>query len=55
MPHVFRPSTIDDVRTQIGGGFGLEDNRIAIETVAKIREAVVESGGEMHPFVGGGA
>ena len=35
-----------------GHGFGLEDNRVAIETVSDIRNSVVVSGGEMHPFVG---
>jgi len=35
-----------------GRGFGLEENRVAIETVAHIREARVEAGGEAHPFVG---
>ena len=35
-----------------GRGFGLEENRAAIETVAGIRHAEVESVGEMHPFVG---
>jgi len=34
-----------------GRGFGLEENRIAIETVARIRRMPVETGGEMHPFV----
>lgn len=34
-----------------GRGFGLEENRVAIETVAGIRRALVVSTGEMHPFV----
>lgn len=34
-----------------GRGFGLEDNRVAIETVADIRHASVASHGERHPFV----
>lgn len=34
-----------------GRGFGLEENRVAIETVADIRNAPIASGGEMHPFV----
>jgi UDP-N-acetyl-2-amino-2-deoxyglucuronate dehydrogenase len=34
-----------------GRGFGLEDNRTAIETVAHIRGAPVTAGGEAHPFV----
>jgi UDP-N-acetyl-2-amino-2-deoxyglucuronate dehydrogenase len=34
-----------------GHGFGLEENRIAIETVAGIRRAAVVSEGECHPFV----
>lgn len=35
-----------------GKGFGLEENRVAIETVAKIRTAIVEpKKGESHPFV----
>jgi UDP-N-acetyl-2-amino-2-deoxyglucuronate dehydrogenase len=37
-----------------GRGFGLEENRVAIETVATIRTASVERTGEMHPFVGRG-
>ncbi|MBZ0124258.1 MAG: Gfo/Idh/MocA family oxidoreductase [Roseovarius sp.] len=36
-----------------GNGFGLEENRIAIETVAHIRGAAVETGGERHPFAAG--
>jgi UDP-N-acetyl-2-amino-2-deoxyglucuronate dehydrogenase len=35
-----------------GRGFGLEENRVAIETVAHIRTAPVATGGEVHPFVG---
>ena len=34
-----------------GRGFGLEENRVAIETVAGIRRAPVVDTGEMHPFV----
>lgn len=34
-----------------GRGFGLEENRVAIETVAGIRSAAVGGGGERHPFV----
>jgi UDP-N-acetyl-2-amino-2-deoxyglucuronate dehydrogenase len=34
-----------------GRGFGLEENRVAIETVANIRNAVADTKGEMHPFV----
>ena len=34
-----------------GRGFGLEENRVAIETVAHIRNAMPETGGERHPFV----
>lgn len=34
-----------------GRGFGLEENRVAIETVAGIRRAPVVNKGEMHPFV----
>jgi len=34
-----------------GRGFGLEENRVAIETVAGIRRAPVVGTGEMHPFV----
>lgn len=34
-----------------GRGFGLEDNRSAIETVARIRKAVLDHGGEKHPFI----
>jgi UDP-N-acetyl-2-amino-2-deoxyglucuronate dehydrogenase len=33
-----------------GRGFGLEENRVAIETVASIRQAAVVAGGERHPF-----
>lgn len=35
-----------------GRGFGLEDNRVAIETVSAIRQAAVVATGERHPFVG---
>ena len=35
-----------------GRGFRLEENRVAIETVAHIRTTPVESSGVMHPFVG---
>jgi UDP-N-acetyl-2-amino-2-deoxyglucuronate dehydrogenase len=34
-----------------GQGFGLEENRIAIETVAAIRNAPIVSQGDRHPFV----
>lgn len=34
-----------------GEGFGLEENRVAIETVAKIRTAAVTPTGDLHPFV----
>ena len=34
-----------------GQGFGLDENRVAIETVAQIRNAAVVSSGEIHPFV----
>jgi len=34
-----------------GRGFGLEENRIAIETVAHIRQSAVITTGEIHPFV----
>lgn len=34
-----------------GHGFGLEENRVAIETVEKIRHAPIETIGEIHPFV----
>lgn len=34
-----------------GGGFGIEDNRVAIETVATIRNAPIATVGELtHPF-----
>lgn len=36
----------------VGRGFGLEENRAAIETVSSIRHASVTSAGERHPFVG---
>lgn len=35
-----------------GRGFGLEENRVAIETVAGIRQSAVVNSGEIHPFVG---
>ena len=34
-----------------GRGFGLEENRVAIETVANIRSAPISNGGDRHPFV----
>lgn len=34
-----------------GHGFGLDDNRVAIETVAQIRNQPVVKTGECHPFV----
>ena len=34
-----------------GNGFGLEENRVAIETVSHIRQASPEAGGDQHPFV----
>lgn len=34
-----------------GRGFGLEENRVAIETVSHIRNSPVVSTGEIHPFV----
>ena len=34
-----------------GGGFGLEDNRVAIETVAAIRKQTPTMSGERHPLV----
>lgn len=34
-----------------GRGFGLEENRVAIETVATIRSAKVKVGGERHPYL----
>lgn len=34
-----------------GRGFGLEENRVAIETVASIRLGSIGSGGERHPLV----
>jgi len=33
-----------------GEGFGLECNRVAIETVSRIRSADISSVGEVHPF-----
>lgn len=38
-----------------GRGFGLEENRVAIETVSHIRGAPVEAGGDRHPLVWGDA
>jgi UDP-N-acetyl-2-amino-2-deoxyglucuronate dehydrogenase len=38
-----------------GRGFGLEDNRTAIETVAAIRTAAPSAGGERHPLIGAAA
>jgi UDP-N-acetyl-2-amino-2-deoxyglucuronate dehydrogenase len=38
-----------------GRGFGLEANRVAIETVTDIRNAAVTKKGELHPFVAEGA
>ena len=34
-----------------GNGFGLDENRVAIETVAGIREASISALGERHPFI----
>jgi UDP-N-acetyl-2-amino-2-deoxyglucuronate dehydrogenase len=34
-----------------GRGFGLEENRVAIQTVSDIRTAAVLTTGERHPFV----
>lgn len=34
-----------------GRGFGLDENRVAIDTVSSIRKAPVVNVGEMHPFV----
>lgn len=34
-----------------GRGFGLDENRVAIETVAHIRNAPIVATGERHPFV----
>jgi UDP-N-acetyl-2-amino-2-deoxyglucuronate dehydrogenase len=34
-----------------GRGFGLEENRVAIETVAHIRNAPIVMSGETHPFL----
>ncbi len=33
-----------------GRGFGLEENRVAIGTVAHIRNAPIVTAGEVHPF-----
>lgn len=35
----------------VGCGFGLEENRVAIETVANIRNSSISNGGDRHPFV----
>lgn len=35
----------------VGRGFGLEASRVAIETVAQIRNASIAYGGDVHPFV----
>jgi UDP-N-acetyl-2-amino-2-deoxyglucuronate dehydrogenase len=37
-----------------GRGFGLDDSRTAIETVAAIRTAALSAGGERHPLLGSG-
>lgn len=34
-----------------GRGFGLEENRVAIETVAGIRQSSLVNSGDIHPFV----
>ncbi|NIJ36405.1 UDP-N-acetyl-2-amino-2-deoxyglucuronate dehydrogenase [Sphingopyxis panaciterrae] len=34
-----------------GRGFGVEENRVAIETVTHIRNASVSASGEKHPFI----
>lgn len=34
-----------------GRGFGLEENRVAIETVSHIRNATITRGGDLHPFL----
>ena len=34
-----------------GRGFGLDENRVAIETVATIRTAQILKSGELHPFL----
>lgn len=36
----------------VGNGFGLEENRMAIETVSNIRNSPVVTSGERHPLVG---
>ena len=36
-----------------GRGFGVEENRTAIETVARIRQAPIATVGERHPFLRG--
>ena len=38
-------------RILAGQGFGAEENRVAIETVARIRDGVTSAGGDRHPFV----
>lgn len=35
-----------------GRGFGLEENRVAIQTVAEIRNGPIMHASDMHPFVG---
>lgn len=35
----------------VGRGFGLEENRIAVEAVSQIRDAPIVERGERHPFV----
>jgi UDP-N-acetyl-2-amino-2-deoxyglucuronate dehydrogenase len=37
-----------------GRGFGLEENRVAIETVSHIRNAKIEQTGDRHPFISSG-
>ena len=34
-----------------GRGFGLEENRVAIDTVATIRSAKIKGGAERHPYL----
>jgi len=44
--------TISYKKILAGDGFGLEDNRVAIETVSSIREAEISRlNGDYHPFV----
>lgn len=43
--------TISYKEILLGRGFGLEDNRVAIETVADIRNAAITRNGDIHPFV----